>query len=359
MSTRYRLVSPGEIDSATISTWRAVQSSSSAFASPYFCPEFTQLAGEVRNDVRVVVIENDDRITGFFPHQRSLLGMGKPVGGPLSDYHGVIAGPDAHWEIAPLMRTARLSVWSFNHLVDNSGKFAPHVESSTTSPQMDLSPGYAQYAQGRRDAGSEYIRKTEGLARKLSREVGELQFTLHEPGREALEQLMQWKSAQYRAASLPDVFAAAWTGRLLRKIAQMQTTDFAGVCSVLRAGDRTVAIHMGMRSASALHYWFPAYDPEFAKFSSGIILLLRMAEALAGMGIRIIDLGEGMSQYKQRLMTGEHPLQKGAVELPSLLTTVRRLQRAAEARAADGGLPAIARLPLRAIRRIERSMKFR
>ena len=116
---------------------------------------------------------------------------------------------------------------------------------------------------------------------------------------------------------------------------------------------------MGMRSAHVLHYWFPAYDPEFAKFSTGIILLLRMAEALAAMGVRTIDLGEGKSQYKERLMTGEVALQKGSVELPSLLATARQMQRMAEAHAARSGMPAIFTLPLRAIRRIERTLKYR
>ena len=359
MSVGYRLVTPDALDAASIDTWHAIQSRTSVFASPYFCPEFTRLVGMVRNDVRVVVIENDGRIVGFFPHQRSFPGLGNPVGGPLSDYHGVIADAAAEWEIEPLLRAAKLSIWSFNHLVDDTRKFDSHVKARTSSPQMDLSPGYAQYAQGRRDAGSDYIRKTEGLARKLGREVGALRFTLHEPGSEAIEQLIRWKSVQYRDAQLPDAFAVSWTRDLLQRIAETQTGNFAGVCSVLRAGERIVAIHMGMRSARVLHYWFPAYDSEFAKFSPGIILLLRMAEALAAIGVRTIDLGEGKSQYKERLMTGESALQIGNVELPSLLATARRMQRMGEAYTTRSGMPAIFRLPFRVIRRIERTLKFR
>ena len=34
-----------------------------------------------RDDVRVVVIENDGRPAGFFPHQRAAWGRGGPVGG--------------------------------------------------------------------------------------------------------------------------------------------------------------------------------------------------------------------------------------------------------------------------------------
>jgi CelD/BcsL family acetyltransferase involved in cellulose biosynthesis len=355
----YRVIAVSELDRSLLDAWGKIRSDNEVFASPYFCPEFTQLAGAVRKDVKVVVIENDGTIAGFFPYQRSLWGMGNPVGGALSDYHGVISGPEAEWEIEPLMRAAKLSVFAFSHLVGDAGKFAPYVQEISTSPQIDLSAGYKCYADGRRDAGSDYIRKTEGLARKMGREVGELRFALHEPDRETMAQLVEWKSAQYRTGRLPDAFSVPWTGDLLNRIATTSSDGFAGVCSVLRAGDRRVAIHMGIRSSNVLHYWFPAYDPAYAKFSTGIILLLRMAEALSDLGIRTIDLGEGKSQYKERLMTGEAILRKGAVELPSMLARVRKAQRMAETLAGRPSVPKAFTLPFRAIRRLERTLKYR
>lgn len=359
MNISYRLIAAHELDPALIDAWHSIQSSNGVFDSPYFCPEFTQIAGRVRDDVRVVVIENGGRPVGFFPHQRALLGSGKPVGGPLSDYHGVIAISDADWELSALMRAAKQSVWTFDHLVDPGGRFEAHVTARASSPQIDLGAGYQCYEQARRDAGSDYIRKTEGLARKLAREFGELRFTLHDAGNGALEQLIRWKRNQYRQSKLTDVFGVRWTGDLLRRIAQAQTAGFAGVLSVLRAGDRMVAAHMGMRSRSTLHYWFPAYDPDFAKYSTGIILLLRVAETLAGSGVRTIDLGKGDAAYKQRLMTGSVELWEGDVALPSLLASAHRLRRAVEARVAQGGIAATLKLPLRVMRRIERARKFR
>lgn len=358
MSASYRLIAAGDLDATLIEAWRSIQSGRPVFESPYFCPEFTQAVGCVRDDVRIVVIENDGRPIGFFPHQRAGWGRGRPVGGPLSDYHGVIAPPGCEWQLQDLMRAARLSVWSFDHLVDGAGKFETHVTGRGSSPQIDLSGGYERYARGRREAGSEYIRKTEGLARKLEREAGELRFTLHDVQSGVVEQLIGWKSGQYRRTNRTDVFGVAWTGQLLGRIAHLQAAGFSGVCSVLRAGDRMVAAHIGMRSRDVLHYWFPAYDPEYARFSAGIILLLRIAGAAAGMGMRTIDLGKGDAQYKQRLMTGTVELREGYVELPSLIASARRLKRAAEAHAARGGMAAALRLPLRAMQRLERARKF-
>lgn len=359
MGTRYQLISANELDAGLLQAWRGIQAANAVFQSPYFCPEFTLAVSAVRSDVRVVVIECNGQPVGFFPHQRSTLGRGRPVGGALSDYHGVLAEPATEWSPPALMRAARLAVWPFDHLVDDSGHLCSYRRAGSNSPQIDVSSGYAPYVRGRRESGSDYIPKTEALARKLAREMGELRFTFHDPRGEGLAQLMTWKGDQYLRAKTTNVFGVPWTGQLLRHIAAMKTPDFAGVVSVLRIGDRVVAAHMGMRSRTCMHYWFPAYDPNLAKYSTGIILLLRMVEAAAELGVKTVDLGKGNSQYKQRLMTGSQAISEGLLRLPSLWGTVSELRRRAEAFETRGGLGKALLLPLKVLKRIERAHRFR
>src|SRR5687767_718678 len=200
MSAKYFLLDVEDLDHRLVAAWRAIQDREPRFESPYFCPEFTRAVGSVRDDVRVVVIENDGRPAGFFPHQRAAWGRGSPVGGALSDYHGVIAAPAAEWSVVELMRAARLAVWSFDHLVDASGSFAPYVTASAASPQIDL----------------ENMPKLQDIARKarkLAREAGELSFSLHAP--ESLGHMFEWKSEQYRRTGLTDAFGVHWTRALL------------------------------------------------------------------------------------------------------------------------------------------------
>lgn len=336
MSVSYRLIEPRELDAGLIEAWRSIQLGESRYESPYFCPEFTQTLGEVRRDVRIVVIENDRRPVGFFPHQRAPLGHGQPAGGPLSDYHGVVTHRAAEWSVGDLMRAARLVLWRFDHLVDGSGRFAPHVRAHATSPQIDLGAGFGQYLRGLGDSASDCARK----ARKLGREVGALSFSVHSTSAAALQQLLDWKRAQYRRTGAGDCFAVRWTGELLRRLMEVQSPHFAGVCSTLCAGERLLAVHAGMRSARVLHWWFPAYDASFGRYSPGIILLLRLAEAAAQAGLRAIDLGKGDARYKHSFMTGAADLAEGVVELPSLLLKARGL------------------LPPRVMRRLERTLRF-
>lgn len=82
-------------------------------------------------------------------------------------------------------------------------------------------------------------------------------------------------------------------------------------------------------------------------------------QALAGSGARTIHPGKGDEPYKQCLMTGAVELREGYVELPSLIANVRQLQRVAKAHAARSGMAATLRLPLRVIRRIVWTRKFR
>ena len=359
MAASYRLIQPSELDAGLIERWHAVQRVDTTFASPNFNPAFTQCAGRVRADARVVVIENDARVVGFFPFQTGALGLGRPIGGPLSDFHGVVAEPTAEWAADDLMRAARLAVWAFDHQVGGASRFEPFVRSHAVSPQIDLSAGYAAYVQGRRAAGSDYIPKTEGLARKLGREFGAVEFTLHDASENVFNTLTGWKSRQYREAGTIDGFKVPWTSALLRQILAAASPHFSGLCSTLRVDGRLVAGHIGMRSVTHLHYWFPVYDPEFAKFSTGIILLLRLAETLAAQGVKTIDLGKGDSPYKQRLMTGQVELGEGAIERPSWLSALRRAVRGAERLAQAEGAGAMRRLPLRIVRRLERDTKFR
>lgn len=201
MDLSYRTIKPTNLTFDLMQAWRRIQSGNQAYQSPYFCPDFTQLVGGVREDVGIVVIECSGNPVGFFPYQRSLLGVGRPVGGPLSDYHGVVAEQRCTWELLPLMRAARLHVWDFDHLIGNPAQFKNFVKEEDVSPQIDLSGGYEQYVKDRNDSGSSYIKKTEGLARKLGREVGDVTFTFHESDGVALEKLMSWKSEQYRRSN--------------------------------------------------------------------------------------------------------------------------------------------------------------
>jgi CelD/BcsL family acetyltransferase involved in cellulose biosynthesis len=281
------------------------------------------------------------------------------VGGALSDHHAVIADPRAEWTVEQLLRGSGLRVFEFNHLKACQTEFLPWHRERDESPLMLLAGGYEAYARERREAGSKQIKKTGTLRRKLEREVGPLRFTLHAPEDETLRTLLAWKSEQYLESGLIDVFSFDWTVRLLERLMRIRTPDFAGLLSTLHAGDKLVAAHMGMRSRTVWHYWFPAYAPEYAKYSPGLVLLLMMAEAAEAEGVEVIDMGKGQALYKERLANGAVPLAEGRVELPSLVTAIRRIKRGTESLVRRTPLYHVARIPGRLVTALRRRRRFR
>ena len=90
-----------------------------------------------------------------------------------------------------------------------------------------------------------------------------------------------------------------------------------------------MAAHFGLRADSTLSCWFPAYEPDFSKYSPGLVLHLRMAEAAAHCGLSRLELGKGDEEYKQSLKTGSVAVGEGWLRLPSVVAAVLTVQQTA------------------------------
>jgi len=357
---KINVISACKLSSEQLSQWSMLQESNPELASPYFCPEFTVAVASVRPDVYVAVLEDAGQPVGFFPFQRNRLGIGKPVGGALSDYQAVVAGRGLQWDACELLRACRLANWSFSHLIASQKPFERYRITMAQSHFIDLSEGFETYVDSLRKTGSHLLKDVRAKRRRLIRQFGTVRFVPHvaEPG--ALETLIRWKSAQYRRSGLVDVFSFGWTVELLRRIHATQTEEFSGMLSALYVNDEPAAVHMGMRSRTVWNWWFPRHNEKFAKCSPGILLRLAVAEYAAAIGIKRIDLGVGgETTYKPRLASGSVLVAQGAVEIPSMLNFVRRVCRNAEDWVRRTPLVAVARLPGRVIKRAERRMRFR
>lgn len=310
--------------------WRFLQQSNPTLASPFFSPEFFLAVSRARDDVRVALIEENGEVAAFFPFQRHRFGLGGPVGGPLSDYHGLVALPGRAWDARELIAGCGLQAWDFNHLPALQCSFTSFARRHVSSPVMNLPDGYEPYVRERKERGTKQIDQCARKLRKLEREVGSVRFDAHVADAGVLRELMDWKARQYRHTGGIDLFRQEWVQQTLTDIHSTQVDTFGGMLSALYADGRLVAIHFGMRSASVWHYWFPTYLPAFGKYSVGMILLLKMAETAASIGLRCIDLGKGDQRYKQQLMNDTKPLAEGWVTLHDPISRVHGWSRQLE-----------------------------
>ena len=334
-----RVLDARQLPAAVVDEWAGRRRAEPTLAGPFFAPEFTRVVAAARDDVRVAVLGDE----GLFPFQRGRLGVGLPVGSRLSDHHGLVADPGLAVDVHALLRACRLSAWEFDGLTAAQRALAPHHSALRTSPTIELGEGWAAYAESRSAAGSTILADGARKARRLERRAGPLRFEAHAPDPRLLELLVRWKSAQYDRTGAVDIFRYPWVVDVVRRLHASEGDDFAGMLSVLYAGDDPVALHLGPRSASVWHWWLPAYDPAHGKDSPGTILLERMARAAPDLGLTTIDLGKGDALYKSRFANGGVELATGVAGRPSVATgllaaerTVGRLLWRTPVRAAAG-----------------------
>lgn len=316
------VVRPAELGPAELGRWRSLARESEPLRNPFLAPEFSLAVGAARDTARVAVLEDGSGIAGFFPHERRGRFLGTAIGAGISDCQAVVHRPGLHWQAVELVRACRLPVWEFDHLVATQPAFAPYHAQVAGSPVMDLAGGFPAYVAARsRENGA--IRSLERKARKLAREVGELRFEYEVADPGLLRTLMHWKSDQYRRTRARDQFASRWVTQVVTDLLATRAPSCTGTLSVLYAGDRPVAAHFGLRSEHVLSYWFPAYDPELGRYSTGLLLLLRMAEQAAAQGVGLVDLGRGQQRYKDELKTRELPVAQGRVGVSRAAVAVR------------------------------------
>lgn len=350
---RVHVVRPGELASAELARWSQLQAADPRLASPYFSPGFTLAVGRARPDARVAVIEGASRIAGFFPFQKRPFGLGIPLGGPLSDYQGIIGNRDVTIDAPALLRGCGLAGFAFTNLIAADDAFKPHHRRVDPSHQIDVSAGVDAFMAERRAAGSDVIPATLRKRRKIEREVGPLRWVLKDPDPASLERVIAWKRDQYRRTRAVDGFAYRWPATLLADLHRIDEPEFGGVLSTLWAGDRMIAGHMGMRSQSVWHYWYPVYDPAFGKYSPGQIMLLAMVESCADLGANVIDLGKGAYIHKLRLGNRAVDVAEGYAGLASLATAMQRLCVRFERTVRRLPLGPAAEWPGKALRRLE------
>jgi CelD/BcsL family acetyltransferase involved in cellulose biosynthesis len=337
------------LDPSHLAAWTSWLGGEGALDSPFFRPEFIQVVAAVRNGIKVALLEEAGAPVGFFPFQYGFFGIGTPVGGRFSDFHGVISRPGFVWRADELIRGCGLKVWDFNHLPTTQEAFRPFQVEVSDSPFMDLSGGFEGYLAERARVGSQLPKKIQRAIRMAEREAGPMRFVLHTADPQVFRTLLAWKSAQYqRTKVLTDMFSFPWAVQFLERILAHSGEAFAGLLSALYFGDRLVAAHLGMRTATALHYWIPSYDTEFGKHSPGLILLMEIARAAAESGVRRLDLGKGDDDYKARLKSGAIQLSEGAVVVNRLAGLLRQTWRRTRTLVRDSAiLSAPARVAMR------------
>jgi len=148
--------------------------------------------------------------------------------------------------------------------------------------------------------------------KKLARDLGELRFVFDDERPHVFDACLRWKSAQYVASGLPDLFAVRQNVELFHRLRARR----AVVVSSLSAGDTLVAVHLGGLADNRHYWWVPAYDVAYAKYSPGRLLLEDILQASHALGHAEFDFLIGDEAYKFHYATHNRVI--GPVGVPPL-----------------------------------------
>ena len=303
--------------------WSLLQQSDSNFASPFFCPEFTSSLALYRNDIYIAFMEENGDVVGFFPFRLGKYSIAKPL--CMSDYQGIVVKKGVSWKIEDVLKSCGLVAWDFFQLITPQTALQKMDSLKMISSLIiNLSDGYEAYIAKLIKTRVERMKDIFRQFRKIEQEVGTINFKQDISDISTLHKILEWKTAKYKGDQW---WLETWVVKTLETIFLTRNNNFKGMLSALYAGQELIAVHFGMRSGKILHWWFPAYDKRFGKYSPGIILLLKAAEACSSLGIEIIDFGAGDEDYKRLLSNDSILIGEGCFEIPSLITLGRKLFR--------------------------------
>lgn len=352
---RIEVVRPDELSSDDRQAWSRLQDARPDLASPFLSPQWARAVERAGGpeDVRVCLIEDREGLKGVFAARCGIL-TALPVGAPLNDRQAVVAAEPLDLPPGALLQALRVHRYDFSHMGGGDPVFGGHAQGVQDSYLVDVSGGWAAFEQNRREAGTDVLKDTAKKSRKIERELGPVTFTALSRSRADFERLADWKQAHSFRTRQTDVLASPWVGRLLDELFESRDPDFGGALFTLHIGDRLAAGQFNLRGRSELHSWFIAHDPEFERFSPGLVLMQEMLRWMAEESpVKRLELGPVSYRFKDRIANAPHPIAYGYAGLDSPVTLIRAAQYGLRKAAERMPLGRASQWPGKAMRRLD------
>ncbi len=166
------------------------------------------------------------------------------------------------------------------------------------------------------------LRNLRRLRRRLEETHGPLEFTPNDRRDDVLPFAFHWKSRQFRATGVDDLFADP---RNVRFFEGLRERDLL-VASTLRVGGRPLSVWLGFIHERVWSGWIFTYDrdPVFSRYSLGHQLLQSILRHSLQSGHRGFDHSVGGQDYKWLYATHARALYSVGDPPPSARTFIRQ-----------------------------------
>ena len=288
-----------ELSETDRTAWAGLRVSNPQNYSPYFHLDYTLLLADLRDDVFIACVYDNDLPIAFLPYQGER--FARPVGAPMTDYHGFICKADAKLDTVDILKAAGIGAYHFSAITNE--QMRAHTQGEDDGVMMDISQGADIWRKARDGSYRRHLKSNRRRIRKVSEDIGEPRYIWNSRDHAIFEQLIEWKKQKFAETGKYDVLSANWTLQLLKELWEQKNTGLTCDMQVLYFGDRLAAIDLGLSDGDTFHSWIVAYDGELHSYAPGIQLLEGLIDASAKLGYKRIDLGVGTDGYKRHYAT--------------------------------------------------------
>jgi len=318
---------PAKLTTAEIEAWQNIRAGNPALYSPYFHPDYAQLVGELRKDARIAIAYDKGKPVCFFPFQGS--GFARPLGAPMTDYHGFIEAANAGINHTEFLQGADIGALHYTSMVGEQNDMVGFHRDEYPLCLIDLSDGVESWRASRSKSYRRSLKSNRRRIRRTEEEFGPRRFEYKARSGVAFDQLLAWKRERFSETGLYDVLSADWTSGMLRELWE-RDSGLRCDLHVLYFGDQMAAMDMGLTDGETFHSWIVGYSPDFHSLSPGTQLLEDMIDNAPELGYRLIDLGAGMDSYKSAYAVEGHFACSGFVPVAGAAAAISKLYGAAE-----------------------------
>ena len=314
-----------DLNDNDIAAWATLRASNPATYSPYFHIDYTRLVAKLRPDVHVACVYEDETPIAFLPYQGQR--FARPVGAPMTDYHGFIGQTD---NITPLEVIKAASIGAFHFSASVNPSLDRFSQSKDDGVVMDISLGAQAWRKERDSSYRRHLKSNRRRIRKASEDIGEPRFEWMCADQKVFDQLISWKKQKFAETGKYDVLSAQWTMSLLETLWSRQGEDLRCDMHALYFGDRLAAIDLGLSDGDTFHSWIVAYDGELHSYGAGIQLLEGLIDASKTLGYKRIDLGAGTDGYKRHYASEDVKVSGGFIAAQGSAAALSNLYNKAE-----------------------------
>jgi len=296
--------------------------------SPYFHPEYTQIVSALRDDVRIVcAYDSADRPIAFLPFQGR--NFCRPVGAPMTDYHGFICEADSDFDAKAILRQTGIGAFHFSALVSPKTLLNNYSRTFDEGVVLDLSQG-AEHWRGLHDGSyRRHLKSTRRRIRKSEDEIGARRFEFNCRDQAAYDALFGWKTRKFTETGKYDVLSDKWTKALIDRLWE-KTDGLRCDIHALYFGDQLAALDLGLTDGETFHSWMVGYNPDLHPYAPGFQLLEGLIDAALDLGYNRIDLGAGSDSYKRLYATEPVKIGSGFIAINGSAAALSKLYGAAE-----------------------------